>query len=265
MIKIELNNKFWQYEPSNRIGKPGGFGEVYKGIDEKGEMVAIKKIHQHVIQEAHREINIVSILMKHHYNNIINIHDAGKDTFSGTYYIIMDLAEMNLSEHIGKTGFLNEQQSLLVILDIANGLKEADNIIHRDIKPENILYHNNSWKLADFGIARAQDAATSINTLNSWMSEQYAAPEQWKGLRATKTTDVYSLGCVCYYILTGNPPFINPNIALRDQHLYYAPREIKNISTQLHSLITNMLNKGQQERPNIETVVIYINRITSVR
>ena len=118
-------------------------------------------------------------------------------------------------------GEINDEVEAAVIMsDIARGLREVSDIVHRDLKPANILHHDGRWKIADFGIARLVGAVTSARTLKKALTPEYAAPEQWRGERATPATDVYALGCIGYALLTGSPPFAcDTEVELGDQHL----------------------------------------------
>src|SRR5699024_7455063 len=92
--------------------------------------------------------------------------------------------------------------------DIATTLTDLDgSVVHRDLKPENVLYLDGHWCLADFGIARYAEATTSPDTRKFALSPLYAAPERWKGERATTATDIYSLGVIAYELLSGEVPF----------------------------------------------------------
>lgn len=84
-----------------------------------------------------------------------------------------------------------------------------------------MLLHDGKWKIADFGIARFVEDATSAHTVREFLSPQYAAPEQWIGERATQATDVYALCCVAYTLLTGEPPFPGPDY--QRQHTSESP------------------------------------------
>ena len=137
-------------------------------------------------------------------------------------------------------------------MQIAEGLVEVDDLVHRDLKPGNILFHDEKWKIADFGIARFVEDSTSLRTLKECLSPQYAAPEQWMLERATHSTDVYALGCIGYALLTGNPPFDGRDtVTLREQHLSAEARRMHGVRPQLQSLLTMALRKAPASRPTI--------------
>ena len=125
--------------------------------------------------------------------------------------------------------------------------------MHRDIKPENILLLDGRWRLADFGIARYTEATTAPDTLKYSMSRAYAAPEQWRGERASSATDVYALGVVAYELLAGRLPF--QGVDLRQQHLEDTPETISGIPDRLRSLVNECLYKGPEARPRPQNLL----------
>jgi eukaryotic-like serine/threonine-protein kinase len=151
---------------------------------------------------------------------------------------------------------LRPDESTDILVQITEGLKEAVNIVHRDLKPGNVLFHNGRWKIADFGIARFVEDATSANTVRGFLSAPYAAPEQWLGEHATHATDVYALSCIAYVLLTGAPPFSGPsNPDYMRQHTSQAPPALTNVDPRLRAIISAGLRKPQAGRPSIERVI----------
>src|SRR5207302_2073190 len=125
------------------------------------------------------------------------------------YFLVMPRADGSLQDAVERDGTLTPSDAASVLLQIIQGLNEVGDIVHRDLKPDNVLRHENRWKVADFGIARFVEEATASITLKDCLSPFYAAPEQWRLERATHATDVYALGCVGFFLLTGKPPFMS--------------------------------------------------------
>jgi len=114
-----------------------------------------------------------------------------------------------------------------------------------------VLFHDGKWKVADLGIARFIEEATSSNTLKDCLSPFYAAPEQWRFERATHATDVYALGCIGYCLLTAHPPFrINP----AEEHQKSPVPLFACEDPRLSTLINMMLRKLPQTRPVLSRV-----------
>lgn len=248
-IKLPLGE--WSFDDQARLGDPGGFGEVFKGKGASGE-VAVKRLNLDANQAAHRELDIGKRLIGASYKHVVPILDAGQDAQSDRYYLIMPICECSLEDRLKTSqqpidiGFAKE-----VIISVLNGLSEVSDIAHRDIKPANILFHEGSWKLADFGIAKFVEDATSTQTLRGCLTPLYAAPEQWRGDRSTAATDIYALGCIAYRLFNGATPFVGDYEELRDQHLEKSPEFIGGIPSRISSFMGQMLRKAPQVRPSV--------------
>lgn len=120
-------------------------------------------------------------------------------------------------------GPLEQDLVLPILLDVAQALVslEKNGVVHRDLKPDNILLLDGHWCLTDFGISRYAKATTAAETRKYFMTNQYAAPDQWRAGRATSATDVYAFGITAYELFTGGRPFSGPDF--RGQHLHDTP------------------------------------------
>lgn len=141
--------------------------------------------------------------------NLVNIYDVGQQ--NETHYIVMEYVEgQTLKEMIEEKAPLSVEQAVDIAIMICDGLHHAHEkgIIHRDIKPHNILITAAGMvKVADFGIAQAISKKTITFGGNVVGSVHYISPEQAKGEPITRETDIYSVGCVLYEMLTGKIPF----------------------------------------------------------
>jgi len=247
MITIKLPNGTYELDINKQLGPQGGFGTVYEGYSEIHGEVAIKEINV----DAHREINIGAELLSNKYEYIIPIYDAGMDESSQINYIVMAKAEKSLQDDIYANKKIDEQKSLSILLNVVSGLLEVPQIVHRDLKPGNILFHSGVWKIADFGIARFIEETTSLQTLQAFLTPQYAAPEQWNLERPSNAVDVYSLGCIAFMLLTGSLPFTGTFEDLKEQHLHQSPPIDKIPNPSLRSLVGTMLSKTAKNRPSL--------------
>jgi serine/threonine protein kinase len=230
------------------LGPPGGFGAVFRGRGADGTAVAVKRL-QSAYQT--REMRIADFLLGHGLAHVIPILDAGFDPDAGTNFIIMPIAETSLQQYIAKTAALGETQVLEILTAIATGLDEIGDIIHRDLKPGNILLHEGVRKVADLGLARFAEAATSMNTMREALTAPYAAPEPWRGERPTKATDVYALGCIMFPLVHGAPPFAGPEASdYSFQHQFVAAPGLK-ASSHLKRLAAACLAKAPELRPSV--------------
>lgn len=248
---IRLPGGEWTFDDAQRLGAPGGFGEVFRGAGAEGE-VAVKRLKLDAHQAAHRELNISNQLMQRALVNVVPVLDAGQDANSDRYFIVMPICDLDLAEFIQQqSGGLTLIDKQKIIESIVLGLSEVHDITHRDLKPSNILFHDNRWKIADFGIAKFVEDSTSIETLRRSLTPPYAAPEQWSGERPSETTDVYALGCIIHTLLGGNPPFTGDADDLREQHLHTPAPKLSGVNGKIAAFVTQMLRKPQEARPNL--------------
>lgn len=251
MLTIRLPNGIFEYDPSRPLGKPGGFGQVFEGRTAMGQLVAVKQLNVSASDAAHRELRIADELSGRAYQHVIPFIDSGEDAETGRYFVVMPKAEGNLQGAIDKTGQVDPAEAALVLSQIVYGLIEVIELVHRDLKPDNILFFDGKWRIADFGIARFFEEATASNTLKDCLSRYYAAPEQWRGERATHATDVYALGCIGFFLLTGNPPFVtDPCI----EHQKQAVPAFTCTDSRLSVLLRTMLRKAPSTRPSLSQV-----------
>lgn len=254
MEEIRLHLGRWKFDPSDQLGPEGGFGAVYRGENDKGESVAVKRLKLTADEAAHRELEIASKLTSQSFKNILPVFDSGQDSESGRYFIVMPEAEISLQAYLDQMGSISEIDAIRIMRAIVDGLQEVPDLVHRDLKPGNILKHEGEWKIADFGIAKFVQESTSLRTLKQCLSPPYAAPEQWRLESANQSTDIYALGCIGYTLLSGSPPFPGPSVhEYQQQHLNHDVPEI-NVLPQLKSLIHMMLRKVSRSRPSIDRV-----------
>ncbi|MBA3670511.1 MAG: protein kinase, partial [Gemmatimonadaceae bacterium] len=207
-----------RYLVERRLGR-GGMATVYLARDVKHDrLVAVKVLHAELsasigAERFLREIRLAATLQHPH---VLGLYDSG--VAEGKLYYVMPFADgESLRERIDREQQLPLDDALRIAGEVANALAYAHGkgVIHRDIKPENILLSDGHAIVADFGIARAISSAGSEKLTESGMSigtPTYMSPEQGAGMSdITQTSDVYSLGCVLYEMLVGEPPYSGPN------------------------------------------------------
>ncbi|MGQ0713948.1 MAG: protein kinase domain-containing protein [Gemmatimonadaceae bacterium] len=215
-----------RYEVRKELGR-GGFATVYLAADVRhGRMVAIKVLHPELIgtlqsERFLREIRVVATLNHPH---ILPLLDSGEA--DGLLFFVMPYVEgETLRDFLERERQLSVTEALRITAEIADGLSyaHARGLVHRDIKPENILLSSGHAVITDFGIGRAIDQSGADRLTYTGMatgSPAYMSPEQWTATdRVDGRADQYSLGCVLYEMLVGEPPFSgqNPN-ALMARH-----------------------------------------------
>ena len=251
MKTIKLPTDTFRYDPNKPLGKRGGFGQVFFGLASDGREVAVKKLHVLAADAAHRELSIAREFKGRTFEHVMPFIDSGEDADTGEYFLVMPRADGSLQEAMERDGGLPPSSAASVLLEMIQGLSEVGEIVHRDLKPDNILYHEGLWKIADFGIARFVEEATASNTLKDCLSPFYAAPEQWRFERATHATDVYALGCIGFFIMTGRPPFVTrPEL----EHLKEPFPQFDCADGRLRALINNMVRKLPETRPTLSRI-----------
>ncbi len=250
----------WSFDVSLRIGEEGGFGDVFEGRGDDGTPVAVKRIKRVMPGLATGEVRIAKVLMPRMTDHVIPILDAGKDAETKHQFIVMPMADESLQDRLDHDGPMVDEDAMAVLSDVLFGLQELGDIVHGDLKPANVLLHDHKWKLADMGIARILDDAPADMATRMFVSEPYAAPEQWRFEEATRATDLYAFGCLAYAVLTGEPPFPGPK--QRDycvQHLSETPRVLP-ASPAVRALIQMCLTKERASRPAVETALVLLRR-----
>lgn len=226
----------------------GGFGSIYEVESEAGEAAVAKAVPKGL--GARRELLFGESVGAANYRNVIPILDTGEH--EGNWVLVMPRAQRSLAQHVREQRDLLElTDSLAVLRDIAVALAEIDEVIvHRDLKPANVLFHDGTWKLADFGISRYADAITADSTRKFSFTAPYAAPEQWQHRHATGATDVYAFGVIAYELLAGERPFLGPaREDYREQHLNVPAPELMSGPAKLRYLIEECLDKDPGLRP----------------
>jgi len=238
MMTINLE-RAWQ------VGDPlasGGFGEIFEAEADDGSAAVVMLVPK--APGASRELLFESLSG---LSNIIPILDSGE--WEEYYVLVMPRAEKSLRQHLEEAGGkFSLEEAVAVSIDVAEALASLETgVVHRDLKPENVLLYEGNWCLADFGIARYAEATTAPDTRKYAMSQPYAAPEQWRGERATNATDVYALGVMTFEFLQGRLPFPGPDF--REQHLNQPSPAVTGCPPSIVSLINECLFKASAARP----------------
>src|SRR6476646_9198360 len=209
-----------RYRVEGELGA-GGMATVYQARDQRHDRsVAIKVLHPEVAAsvDAERFLAEIHTTAKLSHPNILPLFDSGSD--DGTLYYVMPLVVgESLRARLQREKTLETAEALRITREVADalGYAHANGVIHRDIKPENILLQSGHALVTDFGIARAPGLLTRSDRLTgaglSVGTPAYMSPEQASAdPHVDGRADQYSLACVLFEMLTGEPPFAGPSV-----------------------------------------------------
>src|SRR5579885_1772624 len=251
----------------------GGAGVIYKARQHPlGRLVAVKMIHSHLmsptaVRRFHKEAKTISSLA---HPNIISVYDFGISE-ENQPFMVMDYVEGTvLSEFLKQVGVLPQELVKNIAVQLCEGLSHAHmrGVLHRDLKPGNIMLvqmdnGQQLVKILDFGLAKIvfdeedehgeQDHLTK--TGETVGTPAFMSPEQVMGKKVDHRTDLYSLGCVLYQCLTGEPPFIGETkMETMLMHLNAMPQPINIphfepiITPYFEDIILKLLEKNPTDR-----------------
>jgi eukaryotic-like serine/threonine-protein kinase len=271
-MPVAAGTRFGRYEIRSLLGT-GGMGEVYLAHDyQLRRSVAIKLLPSEFTQNKERlrrfehEAYAASAL---NHPNILTIHEIG--TEQDLHCIVTEYIEgESLRDRLHRRA-IELREVLDVSIQVASALASAHKagIVHRDIKPENIMLRNDGYvKVLDFGLAKLTESAPLQKQIGEDAPTQtmiktdpgavvgtayYMSPEQARALEVDARTDIWSLGCVIYEMVTGRMPFEGPStndvIALI---LHKEPPALSlygtEIPAELDRIVTKSLEKDREER-----------------
>lgn len=266
----------------------GGMGAVFLAhrIDDAYQQdVAIKIMSAHLVQDdaIDRFVTERQILANLRHPNIAQLLDGGT-TDEKLPYLVMEYVEGLPVDQYVETNQLTVEQRLRLAMQICDAVDYAHRnlIVHRDLKPSNILVNNDGdVKLLDFGIAKLIDPAQSVGltkTGNAAMTLNYASPEQIRGEPISVGSDVYALGVLLYYLLSGQSPYevsTDSVHELQTSILEQEPRKpsavVSTTSTSLHKANLNPQTVSRLLSGDLDNIVLMAirkevgNRYASVR
>jgi serine/threonine protein kinase len=269
-----------KYQILGHLGA-GGMGAVYKALDpDNNRQVALKVLAPEGIAgrpallERFRREALHGAKLRH--ENIVQIYEFGEA--GGAYYLVMELVEgTNLHEHVNEHGPLEPERARRVVLQVAAALDHAfqQGIVHRDIKPANILLSEKDGKtvakLVDLGLARTnrEDELRLTREGHTVGTVDFMSPEQARdSASADVRSDIYSLGCTLFHMLTGAPPFADGSLPERlYKHAEAEPPDVREqnpaVSPELAAVLQRMLAKKPADRPQTPAELLALLRVAA--
>ncbi len=256
--------EFWQdeevskrYERLAIVGE-GGAGTVFKARDVVLDKVLVIKVlktsfDSKQLRRFQREA-VVSGRLRH--PNIVEVYDFALASKNQPYMVSEFLDGYDFDEYLERNE-LSDLDKIEMFIQICSGLAYAhkNGVVHRDVKPGNVLVREQGsvplCKLGDFGLARMTELSSDTPVSKGTGSPLYMSPEQFFGDDVTERADVYSLGCLMYHGLTGNPPFAGEtNLELAMQHKAAEPPTLSSSTGMIYpESIEMILRKCLQKKP----------------
>lgn len=266
--KPAVHGQLGPYTLGEKLGE-GGMGSVYLARHATLRRLAAVKVlspersSSADIARFEREVELTSMLT---HPNTIAIYDGGRTADGVLYYAMEYIDGLSLEELVRNEGPQAPERVIHVLRQIAGALGEAHRggLVHRDVKPANILLCErggvSDWvKLVDFGLVKqaSENGDGSVTQTNAVTgTPAYIAPETISTPAAVDgRTDIYGLGCVAYFMLTGSPVFTGSNVVELCAHHMYSPPEPPSkrlgapIPAQLERFVLACLAKRPEDRP----------------
>ena len=246
-----------RYRLADVIGR-GGMATVYRAHDLRLQRdVAIKVLSAEVassvnLERFKREISIAAVLQHPH---VVPVFDAGGEGELVFYVMPLVLGE-TLRDRLKREPQLRLDDVIAIAKDVSSALAHAHGhgIVHRDIKPENILFSEGSAVVTDFGIARALFGTTTTTLTDNGVvigTPTYMSPEQASGGEMVDNrTDIYSLGCVVYEMLAGEPPFSGRTVqAILARQLTERPPSLRIVRPSVPAALQGVVEQALAKDP----------------
>ncbi|MFF0474015.1 protein kinase [Streptomyces sp. NPDC004284] len=244
----------------------GGMATVHLGHDTVlDRLVAVKLLHADLArQESFRErfMREAKAVASLNHVNIVSVFDSGEGAERDTPepYIVMEYVEGwslrdLLDRHVADSGAMPVRTALRIVDGVLAALSEshARGLIHRDIKPGNVMMtRRDTVKVMDFGIARAMQSELGSMTQTGMVvgTPQYLSPEQALGRRVDERSDLYSVGCMLFELLTGRLPFeADSPLGMAYQHVQAQPPAPSLINPRLPPALDHLLATALAKDP----------------
>lgn len=255
------NKRIGKYEIVRELAV-GGMGKVYRAVDTDLQRdVALKVLlpelasRNSMLKRFRREAQLAAKLR---HENVVSIYEIGEA--DGKHYLALEYVDgIDLNEYISRKGRLDPEEARQILIQATKALSviHKHGLVHRDIKPSNFLItrkgNHDLIKLTDLGLAREVDdeafkvtrAGTTVGTVD------YMAPEQARNSRAADIrSDIYSLGCTLFHMLTGKPPFAEGGLTERMyKHVAEEVPDVCKINPKVSPALAAVLYRMMEKKP----------------
>jgi serine/threonine protein kinase len=246
-----------RYALERELGQ-GGMAIVYLAHDVRHDRkVALKVLRPEISAEigAERFLREIKMAAGLTHPHILPVFDSGESD-GLLFYVMPNMAGRSLRERLERERQLPLDEALRITREVASALDYAHRhqVVHRDIKPENILLHEGAAMVADFGIGKALSGGSSVTQTGMALgTPAYMSPEQAGGeTNIDGRSDLYSLGCVLYEMLTGEPPFTGPTAQAVIAKRFVSPipkvRAVRDVPDVIDEAVTRALARTPVDR-----------------
>lgn len=259
-------NRVGPYVVLELLGE-GGTSKIYKArhpnMERPAALKIIRKDRLGDTDAVWRFLQEVRLLSRLSHPNIVRAYDAGQA--AGTYFLAMELIDgIDLERLVRSKGPLPIEQAVDFICQAATGLQHAhdNNVIHRDIKPANLMVTAEGAppeatfgliKILDFGLARLQPVASETDGTECGIVQgtpDFISPEQALSFKDVDSrTDLYSLGCTFYFLLSGRAPFLGSPLGKLVRHQVEQPPPLCRLRTEVPSSIAAVVHRLMAKDP----------------
>ncbi len=245
----------------------GGMGEVWRAFDERlARDVAIKLLHPDVASQPDMRLRLrreAAALGRLRHPNIVAVLDV--DDTADRPFLVMEYCGGGTLAGLLSAGPLPWERTRVIGLAIARALAHAhaQGVVHRDLKPSNVLFADDGQlRVADFGIARLLEASEDGGPTSTGMrigSPEYWSPEQASGEPAAAPSDMYSLGCLLFALVSGRPPFEGEDrVATGYRRVHEAAPSLRkvvpDVPIEVQALVDALLRRDPATRPTAKEV-----------
>eukprot|EP01113_Clastostelium_recurvatum_P022848 TRINITY_DN2736_c1_g1_i1.p1 TRINITY_DN2736_c1_g1~~TRINITY_DN2736_c1_g1_i1.p1 ORF type:complete len:575 (+),score=114.91 TRINITY_DN2736_c1_g1_i1:244-1725(+) len=258
-----------RFQRKDVIGTGSNGTLVFKGMWRDRVPVAVKQIHKQVMEVFHTTFREGSVLLHlaaeadTHPSLVRYIDQEEDDIF---LYLVTELCDMSLADHIASNPAPepthDSSQLMTILLDVAQGVSclHQHGIVHNDITPRNVLVKGGRGKISDMGLSKIldgdrRDGSFLFTSVQPSGVGGWYAPEVLTRGRLTNKVDIFSMGCLFYYILTGAHPFGEGHY--RTVNILEGRPSIERLTgrPEAHSLVGRMLSHDPEGRPTADQVV----------
>lgn len=256
---VEGLKRLGKYELQKKLGA-GGMGAVFLALDTQLKRTVALKVLPHdkaqnpsLVKRFHSEARAAAQLR---HDNIVTVYEAGEA--DGYNFIALEFIDgIDVADLVQRREVIPVRRATNIIKQAAQALQHAyeAGIVHRDIKPANLMIRRDGVvKLTDMGLARAVDDTSQTNITRAGTTVgtvDYMAPEQAQNSKAADTrSDIYSLGCTWFHMLTGQVPFPDGSLTNKLQaHATKPPPDPRTLNPKIPEAVIAVLNRMMAKKP----------------